>query len=145
MKNLKDIISEKLVITKDTKEKDIDFYSCDKIINDWKEFNQLDKKIFDSNILSFIHPYIRKYPVYIWIYNEDDKIKDKELTDLIKQHRKYNIGDHVFQNLDTKSIAGDTSVAIVLMDKNINTTYNEIYLRSRNVTPIKQYIILQEK
>lgn len=146
MKQLKDSILEKLIINKNSKierSHNIELDSCDKIINNWKEFNEIDdKKVFDTNILSFIHSYIKKYPAYIWEYTLDDKKRDKELTDLIKRHRKYNNIDNS-TIMDPKSIAGDNGVAVILTDK--DTKYSEIYVTSRNIIPIKHYIILQDK
>ena len=139
MKNIVNFIIEKLIINKhskiknhlkDIKIKDI-FDSFDKTIDSWSDFHRINEKVFDSNVLSFIHSYIKRFPVYMWIDRED------EVIDYIKQLRKdRNIND---SNLIPKSIAGDNSVVVVLMDKDIE--YIEIYINSKITN--KHYIILQ--
>lgn len=145
MKSLKDIIIEKLKLNKDSKSNKIkELESADKIINNWKELNQLDNNIFDNNILSFIHSYIKEYPLYIWIYDENHLKKVEEINNIIKQYRiDNNIDASIIRKMNPQSIGGNNAYCIVLFDK--DTKYTEIYIKSKNLNPNKLYFILQEQ
>ena len=146
MKTFNKLIEEKLILNKtiktnsDKTNSDINLNDADYICKSWKELNENSNKFLDKNtILPFIHAFIQKWPIYIWVVVENTKKAD-ELDKKIKIHRETK---HV--NLDKsipKSITNNNAISVVLIDD--KTKYTEIFIISKNLPKKQMWYIIQE-
>ena len=144
MKQLNNYILEKLVITKDTKEKSsLDTSTATTSFNDPKELLKWKPNEFDKIIVDFISEYITITPFYLWEY-ELGSSDMSNFNDIYSNHLKkiefYNLPiDHI----KTKSIVNDGGTAAYanIFTRNDGEQYimvNVIEANSRKMISILQ-------
>lgn len=144
MKNLIDIISEKLIINKHSKAKcSLDTSTATAKFNDPKELSKWKPNEFDKIIVDFISEYITITPFYLWEY----KLGSSDMSDFndiysnhLKELKFYNLP---IGHIKTKSIVNDSGTAAYanIFTRNDEEQYimvNVIEANSRKMISILQ-------
>ena len=138
MKNLKDIIVEKLKIDKDSKSKSLcaDFSKATYTLKDSYEFKNFSPNIFNDKVKSFLNKYLKSNKkVYVFQSNANDL---DNLDTIILNHRKYHKSEDGSQISDQLSTSGSYAIY-----NKMNAEYSEIIIISKNQSPKTYYWIIQ--
>lgn len=140
MKNLTDIIIEKLKIDKDSKSKNLcaDFSKATYTLKDSYEFKNFSPNIFNDKVKSFLNKYLKSNKK-VYVFQSNDNGNDlANLDTIILNHRKY----HNAENGSSTSDQITTSGSIAIYNK-MNAEYSEIIIISKNQSPKTYYWIIQ--